>query len=119
MATMPDVISADLDRDADRRMEALARSIANGKPCNEHGGLSPRAAIVIAGIGLFVWGWSHGSRTPDGRWLVAVAIVGVTLLVLFTFGWRYRRRERLDAAYTKRMESGLQQDTSGDHIWDA
>jgi hypothetical protein len=78
-----------------------------------------RGLVLIAvGLGLFVWGWTHGSRTPNGAWLLAVAIVGTTVLIFATFGVRYRRGERRDAAYTKRMEAGMRQDTTGDHIWD-
>jgi multisubunit Na+/H+ antiporter MnhB subunit len=83
------------------------------------GRINVAVAIVVAGVGLFLWGFAHGSRTPDGAWVAAVAIVGAVVLLLATGVTSYRRRERENAAYTKRMEKGMKQDTSGAHHQDA
>ncbi len=110
---------AELDRDADRRMEALARSIAAGRPCTEHGRIHPGVVLPLAGIGAFAWGWRNSSSSPNGATLSAVLIIAAVLAVVVIFARWYRRTEREGAAHTKQMESGMQQDTTGDHIWDA
>ena len=84
----------------------------------EVGGINVAVAIIVAGVGLFLWGFAHGSRTPNGAWIAAVAIVGAFVLVLATGITNYVRREHRDAARTKAMEGRLKQDTSGEHYWD-
>lgn len=85
----------------------------------DEGGMSVGLAFIVACVGLFLWGFTHGSDRPDGAWLLAVAIVGAVVLLLATGIVTYRRRERADAAYTAEMEKRLKQDMTGDHIWDA
>lgn len=85
----------------------------------QRGGIKVGVAIIVAGVGLFLWGFSHGSRSPNGAWIAAVAIVGAVVLVLATGIVGYRRRERRDKEYTEDVLPRLRQDTSGDHIWDA
>jgi len=117
-----------LNKDADKRLAALNRSVVNGakkaqakgnqKRGKDQGSVRRALIIVVAGLGLFAWGWSHGSRTPDGRWLAAVAILGLVVLLFATGAVKYRRREAADAARTKRIEDRLQQNTSTDHYLD-
>lgn len=116
---MPDLEAIELDRDADQRMDALARSIVNGRPCTDHGRIHPGVLFPLAGIGAFAWGWTHSSSSPNGATLLVVLIIGATLLILAVFVAWYRRAEREGAAYTADVESRTQSDTSGAHIWDA
>lgn len=87
-------------------------------PPREVGAVNVGVAFIVAAVGLFVWGFAHGSRTPNGAWIAGVAVVGAVVAVLATGATKYRRRERRDAAYTASVESRLQQDTSGEHYWD-
>ena len=117
-----------LSKDADKRLTALDRSVVKGakkaaakgrpKRGEDQGEIRARLVIVVGGLGLFGWGWSHGSRTPDGRWILAVAILGAVVLLFATGAVKYRRRERSDAARTKRIEDRLEQNTSTDHYLD-
>ena len=84
----------------------------------ELGAINVGVAIIIAAVGLFLWGFSHGSRTPNGAWVAAVAIVGAVVLVLATGITGYRRRERRDIERTADVVPRLRQDTSGEHYWD-
>lgn len=106
-----------LKHEQEHRHAVIMNISTGGRP--EQGAISKSLVIVMSGLGLFGWGFSHGSRTPDGRWIAAVAIVGLAVLLLSTGVVRYRRRERLDAEQTKEIESRLQGDTTGAHIWDA
>lgn len=85
---------------------------------DQTGGINIALAIVIAAVGLFLWGFAHGSRTPNGAWVAAVAVIGAVVLLLATGITRYRRREHTDKARTGRMEKRLKQDTSGAHYLD-
>jgi len=85
---------------------------------SEGGGVNVGVAIIVAMVGLFLWGFAHGSRTPNGAWVAAVAIVGAVVLVLATGITGYRRRERRDAERTADVVPRLKQDTSGEHYWD-
>jgi hypothetical protein len=85
----------------------------------EAGGVNVVVAFVVGFVGLFLWGFAHGSRTPNGAWIAGVAIVGAFVLVLATGIAGYRRRERRDKARTDDVVPRLQQDTSGQHYWDA
>ena len=82
------------------------------------GAINIGVAIIVAAAGLFLWGFAHPSRTPNGAWLAAVAIVGAVVLVLATGITNYRRRERRDAERTADVVPRLKQDTSGEHYWD-
>jgi hypothetical protein len=82
------------------------------------GRINHAVAFIVAAVGLFLWGFSHGSRTPNGAWVAAVAIVGAVVVVLATGIGGYRRRERRDAARTAKVEKRLKQDTSGAHYLD-
>lgn len=82
------------------------------------GRINAALAIIVAGVGLFLWGWSHSNSRPDGAWIAAVAVIGAVVLLLATGAVTYRRRERADAAYTAEMEKRLNQDTTGDHYLD-
>ncbi len=82
------------------------------------GGINVGVALIVGFVGLFLWGFAHGSRTPDGAWVAAVAVVGAVVLLLATGVTNYRRRERRDAAYTADVEGRLKQDTSGAHYLD-
>ena len=83
------------------------------------GGVNVGVAIIVGFAGLFLLAFTRGSRTPDGRWIALVAIVGAVVLVLTTGIVGYRRRERRDVERTADVVPRLKQDTSGDHIWDA
>ena len=84
----------------------------------EAGGINVAVAVIVAGVGLFLWGFAHGSRTPNGAWVAAVAVVGAVVVVLATGIAGYRRRERRDKAYTDDVLLRLKQDTSGEHYLD-
>lgn len=114
-----DLVRAELDRDTDKRLEALARSITSGRPCDEHGGVRVGLLFIVVCVAAFAWGWFHSSSAPNGATLTFVLILAAVVLppTIFIRWWKNADREA--AAYTKRMESGMQQDTSGAHIWDA
>ena len=83
------------------------------------GAINVGVAIIVGFVGLFLLAFTRGSRTPDGRWVALVAIVGAVVLVLSTGIAGYRRRERRDVERTADVVPRLKQDTSGDHYWDA
>ena len=85
---------------------------------DDAGGINIWVAVIVAGVGLFLWGFAHGSRTPNGAWVAAVAVVGAVVVVLATGIAGYRRRERRDKAYTDDVVLRLKQDTSGEHYLD-
>lgn len=88
-------------------------------PASERGGIHIGVAFIVVLVVGGLWGWTHSSAAPNGATLLGVLIAGASVLIIGTFGHFYRRSERRGAAHTKRMESGMVQDTSGDHIWDA
>lgn len=114
-----DLVRAVLDRDTDRRLESLARSVSGDRPCSEHGGVRLGLLFIVVCLGAAGWGWTHSTSAPNGATLLAVEVTAAAVLIIRTFVRSYRRAEREGAAHTKRMESGMQQDTTGDHIWDA
>jgi hypothetical protein len=83
------------------------------------GGINVGVALIVGFVGLFLWGWSHANSRPDGAWIAGVAIVGAFVLVLATGITGYVRRERRDKARTDDVVPRMQQDTSGQHYWDA
>lgn len=107
-----------LTQDADRRLRALDRS-ARAKARGQKGGATFGVLLFVVCLGGFGWGWFHSSTAPNGATLLAVLIVAAAVLIIGTFGHLYRRSEQRGRARTKRMEDRLQQDTTGDHIWDA
>lgn len=74
--------------------------------------------FIVACVGLFLWGFAHGSRTPNGAWIAAVAIVGAVVVLLATGITRNRRGERAAAARGEKNSKALKQDTSGAHYLD-
>lgn len=98
------------------RHDVIMRISTGGRP--EHGAIRALIPVALTGLGLFGWGFSNGARTPDGRFVAAIAILGLMVLLFSTGIVRYRRRERVDAARTKKLEKGLRQDMTGVHIWD-
>lgn len=85
----------------------------------ERGGVRVGVALIVVLVVAGLWGWFHSSSAPNGATLLGVLIVAAAVLIIGTLGHFYRRSERQGAAHTKRMEDGMQQDTTGDHIWDA
>jgi hypothetical protein len=108
----------ELNADADRRLVELHRSLVQPAAPRPRRRMPIGVAVPIAGVGLFLYGWTNSSRTPDGRTLLAVALVGLVVLLFATGIVRYRRREREDAARTADLEKRLQQSTSTDHYLD-
>lgn len=107
-----------LDDDTDRRLAALARA-TGGKPCaNEHGGIGTALTFLVTLTGLFLWGWTHSSRSPNGATLLAVAILGIAVLVPTVFIRWWREVDRRSARYTATMQPRIEQDTSGEHYQD-
>lgn len=86
---------------------------------SETGGIGLGVLFIVVCAGAALWGWTHGSSAPNGATVLGVLIIAVGVLIIGTFGHFYRRSEQRGQAHTKRMESGMQQDTTGDHIWDA
>lgn len=86
---------------------------------SEAGGVALGVLLIVVLLAAGAWGWFHSSSAPNGATLLGILIVAAAVLIIGTFGHAYRRSERHGRANTKRMESGMQQDTSGDHIWDA
>jgi hypothetical protein len=94
--------------------------LAGGKgPVTDGGSIRIALTFIITLAGLFLWGWTHSSRSPNGATLLAVAVLGVLILVPAVFIRWWRELDRRSARYTKAMQPRVQQDTSGDHIWDA
>lgn len=87
-------------------------------PRGEQGRVNVAVAVIVAAVGLFLWGFAHGSRTPNGAWVAAVAVVGAVVLVLATGIAGYRRREHRAADRGTAASRSLHQDTSGEHIFD-
>ena len=87
-------------------------------PRREVGAINVGVAIIVGFVGLFLLAFARGSRTPDGRWIALVALVGAVVLVLTTGIATYRRRERRDVERTADVVPRLRQDTSGDHYFD-
>lgn len=83
------------------------------------GGINVAVAIIVGFVGLFLWGFAHESRTPNGAWVAGVAMVGAVVLVLATGIAGYVRSERRNKARTDAIVPRLKQDTSGDHYGDA
>lgn len=109
----------ELNADADRRLAELHRTLVQPVEPRPRRRMMPiGVAVPIAGVGLFLYGWANSSRTPDGHTLLAVAVVGLVVLLFATGILRYRRRERDGAARTAAMEKRMQQSTSTDHYLD-
>lgn len=86
---------------------------------DQRGGIHVAVAFIVVLVAGGLWGWTHSSAAPNGATLLAVLVLAIAIAVpTAVIGWA-RRIDHNAAAYTKRMESGMQQDTSGDHIWDA
>lgn len=85
----------------------------------ERGGIRLGVLLLVGCLGAAVFGWTHGSSSPNGATLAAVLIIAGALAgpTLFIRWWR--EVDRRSAAYTEDVESRTQQDTTGDHIWDA
>lgn len=84
----------------------------------QDGRINRGVMFIVALVGLFLWGFAHGSRTPNGAWIAAVAVVGAVVLLLATGIKSYRRRERRRADEGTRLSKGMKQDTSGAHYLD-
>lgn len=85
---------------------------------DQTGAINVGIAFIVGCVGLFLWGFTHSSRTPNGAWVAAVAIVGAIVLILATGITTHRRREREAAAATEATVKRLKQDTSGAHYLD-
>lgn len=117
-----------LTADADRRLAALARSVLNGakkgkkktsrRKRGEKGGVYYHLVFVVGGVGLFLWGFTHGNTVPDGRWLLAMLVSGAGLACLVAFGRSYRRTEDRGAARTAKLEGRVQQHQGSEHFLD-
>lgn len=117
-----------LDRDADKRMGALARSVLRGGkkkaapktgPKRGQQGSAARGIVFVTVlIGLFLFGLVNVGHHPDMRVVAAAAIVGgVGLLMASSFG-RYRRHDEADKAATEKVEQRILPSTSTDHFLD-
>lgn len=84
----------------------------------ESGSIRLGLAFIVTLVGLFFWGWTHSSSTPNGATLLAIAILGTAVLIVSLGISSWRRADRKASAYTKRLEPGIRQDTSGAHYED-
>jgi hypothetical protein len=107
-----------LDADTDRRLVLLHQSVVQPVEHRPRRRMPIGVAVPITGGGLFVWGWTHSSSAPDGRALLALAVIGLVVLLSVLGIGNYRRLDRADAARTAEIEKRLQQNTSGAHHLD-
>ncbi|MEV6413887.1 hypothetical protein [Kribbella sp. NPDC051718] len=85
---------------------------------DERGGINAGIALIVGCVGLFLFGFTHPSRVPDGHWLLGMLIVGLVVMALVAFGRSYRRTERASAIYTEKVEGRTQQHQGSDHHQD-
>lgn len=114
-----------LDKDRDRRLRALDRSAhapvkktPKRPKRGQQGGVTRGMALIVACVGLFLWGFHHGTTAPDGKWLLAVLILAAVLALFVVAGRRYRQRERADAKRTEDLEGRLKQYEGSDRYQD-
>lgn len=116
-----ELVVANLNQDHDERLVALGKLVetTTSRANTEHGRVPLGVVIPVGGLGAAAWGWFHSSSAPNGATVFAVLFIAVTIAIVSVFVRWYRRREELEAAYTKDISDRLVQDTSGDHVWDA
>lgn len=85
----------------------------------ETGGIRLALTFIVTLAGLSLWGWTHSSSAPNGATLLALAVLGIAVLVVTVFIRWWRELDRRSATYTASVEPRVEQDTTGDHIWDA
>lgn len=112
-----------LTADADRRLRALNSSVVNGAkkqaaPPEPRRGATRGIAFIVACVALFLWGFHRGTSVPDGRWLLAVLLLGAFLAAVVLAGRSYRRSERRSAAYTEKIQGRLKQYQGTDRYQD-
>lgn len=101
--------------------DALIDSLTARKraAATEAGHIHPYVAIPLVLLAAAAWGWFHSSSAPNGATVFAVLVIASTVGILWAFGRWWHHADQAAKAYTKDVESRLQTDTSGDHIWDA
>jgi len=77
-----------------------------GRPGEVGGAKVGPLAIFATFLGLFIWGWLHSSRTPDGAWLLALiaAALGIWGIV-----GGIRHRNARNEYLRKRDREGVRQ----------
>lgn len=122
MRAVADEEAERLTADADRRLRALNSSVVKGaaRPAEPkpRRGATRGIAFIVACVALFLWGFHRGTSVPDGRWLLAVLLLGAFLAVVVLAGRAYRRSERRSAAYTEKVQGRLKQYQGTDRYQD-
>lgn len=85
----------------------------------ERGGIHIGVAFIVVLVVGGVWGWTHSSSAPNGATLLALLVLAVAVAVPALVIRASRRADRIAAARTAKVQERVQQDTTGDHIWDA
>lgn len=97
---------------------AGGKGAATGPSPADAGSIRTGLAFIVTLVGLFFWGWTHSSRSPNGATLLAIAILGTAVLLVSLGISIWRRADHQAAAYTERIQPGIRQDTSGEHYQD-
>lgn len=113
-----------LTKDADRRLSALDRSAhapakkAKPKKPKQQGNLALPVTIVVAGTGLFLWGWTHSSASPNGATLLGLLAAAALVTVVAKTVRGYWVLEQRDREYTEAQLNSVQQSQSTEHYLD-
>lgn len=111
--------ASDVDGD-DRLLDTfLDRRNVYAPVRTEAGGIRIGLAVIVLLVAAGFFGWTHSSAAPNGATLLAIEVLAVVIAVPTIVIKACRRADRRAAAYTARVEGHVQQDTTGDHIWDA
>jgi hypothetical protein len=86
---------------------------------DQRGGVGLGVLLIVVLVGGGAWGWTHSSSAPNGATLLGILLLAIAIAVPTVFIRWWRNLDRACAAYTAEVEGRVQQDTTGDHIWDA
>lgn len=104
-----------LDGDADRRLAELDR-LAHA-PIPKRSVVLP-LTIVVAGIGLGVWGWLNATTRPNGATLLGLLAAAALVTVAAKTVRGYWVLEQRDRKYTEDQLNSVQQNRSTEHYLD-
>lgn len=109
--TVPDL----LDGDADRRLAELDR-LAHA-PIPKRSVVLP-LTIMVAAVGLGVWGWLNATTRPNGATLLGLLAAAALVTVAAKTVRGYWVLEQRDQEYTEAQFKSVQQSQSTDHFLD-